>query len=275
MTYEHVVATHYTSDHLLDAIQAAVAKLGKTVDEVTIEDLAPTDEFHIGSRPATQHLLNQLDFSPGDHILDVGCGLGGAARYMATEYEARVTGIDLTQSFIDVGTVLNSWVGMNGQVSLRQANALSLPFEDDSFDGATMLHVGMNIEDKSDLFREIHRVLRPGAALGVYDIMQINEGDLTYPVPWASKKSISKLSTPDQYTEAIRQTGFQFRGSTVRRDFALDFFRQVRAKTEANGGPPPFGLHILMQDSTPTKIKNMVDGIADGLIAPVEIIAQK
>lgn len=275
MTYENFVATHYTSDHLLEAIQAAVAKLGKSVDEVTIEDLAPTDEFHIGSRAATQHLLSQLPFSAGDHILDVGCGLGGAARYMATTYKARVTGIDLTQSFIKVGTVLNSWVGMNGQVRLQQANASSMPFEDSHFDGATMLHVGMNIEDKAALFREIHRVLRPGAALGVYDIMRINEGDLNYPVPWASDSSISKLSTPDQYAEAMRQAGFQLSQSTERGDFALDFFRQARAKAEANGGPPPFGLHLLMRESTPTKVKNMVDGIAAGLIAPVEIIAQK
>lgn len=275
MSYEHVVADHYKSDHLLEAKQAAIPEIGKTIDDVTIADLAPTDEFHIGSRPATQHLLNQLEFSANDYVLDVGCGLGGAARFMASEYEVRVTGIDLTQSYIDVGTVLNSWVGMNGQVTLRQANALSLPFEDDQFDGATMLHVGMNIEDKAKLFREIFRVLRPGAALGVYDIMQVNDGDLTYPVPWATDGSISKLATPDQYEDCMLQTGFQLSGRTVRRDFALEFFQQIRARTEANGGPPPLGLHVLMQESTSIKIKNMVDGISDDLIAPVEIIARK
>ncbi len=275
MSFEQAVTNHYTSDQLLDAIQAAVEQIGKTTDEVTIEDLAPTDEFHIGSRPATQHLLNQLDFSAGDHILDIGCGLGGAARYMATAYDTRVTGIDLTQSFVDVGNVLNSWVGMNGQVTLRRANALSLPFDDNEFDGATLLHVGMNIEDKQRLFREICRVLRPGAALGVYDIMQINDGDLTFPVPWATESTISKLATPEQYEDALRQAGFQIGTRTIRRDFAIEFFQQVRAKAEANGGPPPFGLHILMQESTPTKIKNMVDNIVDDLIAPVEVIAQK
>ena len=275
MSYEQTVANHYTSDQLLDAIQAAVEQIGRTTNEVTIEDLAPTDEFHIGSKSATQHLLNQLDFSADDRILDVGCGLGGAARYMATEYNTRVTGIDLTQSYIDVGIELNSWVGINGQVTLQQANALFLPFEDNDFDGATMLHVGMNIEDKHELFREIYRVLQPGAALGVYDIMQIGEGDIAYPVPWATESSISKLATPDHYEEALRQAGFQLGTRTVRRDFAIEFFQQVRAKTEANGGPPPFGLHILMQESTPIKIKNMVDNIVVGLISPVEIIARK
>ena len=164
---------------------------------------------------------------------------------------------------------------MNGQVTLRRANALSLPFENAEFDGATLLHVGMNIEDKRRLFREIYRVLRPGAALGVYDIMQINDGDLTYPVPWATESTISKLATPEQYENALSQAGFQIGTRTIRRDFAIEFFQQVRAKAEANGGPPPFGLHILMQESTPIKIKNMVDNIVDDLIAPVEVIAQK
>jgi ubiquinone/menaquinone biosynthesis C-methylase UbiE len=275
MSYEQEVATHYTADHLLESIEAAVASIGKTTDDVTIDDLAPTDEFHVGSRPATQHLLNQLNFSAEDQILDVGCGLGGAARYMAAEYGCHVTGIDLTQSFIDVGIQLNSWVGMNGGVTLEQASALAMPFEDNAFDGATMLHVGMNIEDKSALFHEIYRVLRPGASFGVYDIMQIKAGDLTYPVPWATESTISKVASPEAYEEAIHQTGFQIDAKTVRLDYALEFFEQIRAKTAANGGPPPFGLHLLMQDSTPIKVKNMIDNFTDGLIAPVEIIVRK
>ena len=52
-------------------------------------------------------------------------------------------------------------------------------------------------------------------------------------------------------------------------------FKQMRAKTEANGGPAPLGLHTLMKESTPNKLKNMVDNIAAGYIAPVEIIAHK
>ena len=138
-----------------------------------------------------------------------------------------------------------------------------------------MLHVGMNIEDKAALFREIHRVLRPGASLGVYDIMQIKDGELTYPVPWATESHISKVSTPETYEDAIGLAGFEIGAKTVRLDYALEFFEQIRAKAASNGGPPPFGLHLLMQESTPLKVKNMIDNFADGLIAPVEIIVRK
>ena len=103
----HLIKQSPVTTHPINCLtpyKRPIEQIGKTTDEVTIEDLAPTDEFQIGSRPATQHLLSQLDFSEGDHILDVGCGLGGAARYMATAYDTQVTGIDLTQSFVDVGT---------------------------------------------------------------------------------------------------------------------------------------------------------------------------
>ena len=73
----------------------------------------------------------------------------------------------------------------------------------------------------------------------------------------------------------MSEAGFVVSGENNRRDFALNFFKQMRAKNEANGGPPPLGLHTLMQESTHVKFKNMIDSIAANYIAPIEIIAQK
>lgn len=73
----------------------------------------------------------------------------------------------------------------------------------------------------------------------------------------------------------LADAGFEVAKEKNRRDFALDFFKQLRAKTEASGGPPPPGLHTLMQESTAEKIKNMIDNIAEDYIAPVEVIAKR
>jgi len=275
VSFDQSVSEHYAHGELLDVIQSAVTNLGKTIESVTIDDLAPVDEFHIGGRLATDNLLDQLNFSESDHILDVGCGLGGASRYIASKFNNRVTGIDLTREYIEVGKELSAWVGLDRQVSLYQGSALAMPFEDEAFEGAVMLHVGMNIDDKAVLFAEVYRVLRPGACFGVYDIMQINNGELAYPVPWATDDTTSKLATPGHYNQALTHAGFKVGTHNTRRDFALGFFKQMRAKAEAIGGPPPLGLHLLMQQSTAVKFKNMVDNITAELIAPVEIIAQK
>ncbi len=100
ITYEKTVSEHYSHGNLLKSIEAALPKLGKTINNVTLEDLAPVDEFHIGGRAATDNLLQQLNFTRSKHVLDIGCGLGGAARYVADKYENRVTGIDLTAELI-------------------------------------------------------------------------------------------------------------------------------------------------------------------------------
>jgi len=275
MSYDKSVSDHYLHGNLLEAITAALPAISKTPETVTIEDLAPVDEFHIGGRQATDHLLKQLNISEQDNIVDVGCGLGGAARYVALTYKNRVAGIDLTSEYIETGNALCKWLNLDEQVNLEQGSALAMHYQDNSFDGGYMLHVGMNIEDKAELFAEIFRVLKSGASFGVYDIMRQESGELAYPVPWASQPTTSKLATPEQYKQALRNAGFEIAKQNNRREFSLDFFKKLRLKAEKRDGPPPLGLHVLMQESTHIKIQNMVANITNNLIAPVEIIVKK
>ena len=83
-----------------------------------------------------------------------------------------------------------------------------MPFADRSFDGAYMMHVGMNIEDKAALCAEVSRVLRPGARFGIYDVMRTGDGEIAYPVPWATTAATSFLAQPAQYRQALEAAGF-------------------------------------------------------------------
>jgi ubiquinone/menaquinone biosynthesis C-methylase UbiE len=274
MSYEESVSDHYIHGGLLESIRTALGALGKTVETVTIEDLGPVDEFHIGGRPATRKLIEQLGIVAKDHVLDVGCGLGGAARFVASSFGTRVSGIDLVQEYVETGNALCEWVQLADRISLREGSATGMPYDDETFDGGYMLHVGMNIEDKERLFKEIARVLKSGASFGVYDVMRQAEGELAFPVPWAGSADTNQLGTISQYKEALRDAGFEVTAEENRRDFALEFFQNVRAKAKTGEGPAPLGLHTLMQASTGTKINNMIDNIEKGLVAPVEIIAR-
>jgi ubiquinone/menaquinone biosynthesis C-methylase UbiE len=269
------VAGNYAHGSLLGAIEGALEKMGKCRKTVSIEDLGPVDEFHIGGRIATAHFAEQLKFSGSDHLLDVGCGLGGAARFFATEYKARVSGIDLTDEYVETGNALNEWMGLSEQIQLRQGSALELPYEDSSFDGAYMLHVGMNIEDKGALFREVGRVLKPGAVFGVFDVMRTGDATLEYPVPWAFDHSICHLAPISEYQTAMSEAGFETSEGNSRQEFAMSFFEKMKARLASADGPPPLGLHTLMQASTPVKIQNMVAGISAGAVAPVELLGRK
>jgi ubiquinone/menaquinone biosynthesis C-methylase UbiE len=275
MPTQQDVSKHYTHGNLVAAIQGGIESLGKTIKSVTVDDLAPVDEFHIGGRQASEDFLGQLDLGPEKQVLDVGCGLGGAARFVASRYGCHVTGIDLTPEFIETAKALCRWVGLDSRVSLHQGSALEMPFADCLFDRAYMLHVGMNIDDKAKLCSEVSRVLRPSSLFGIYDIMSIGDGELTFPVPWATTATSSAVAKPAQYREALERTGFTVIAERNRRDFAVAFYDQLRAKTAATGGPPPLGLHILMGRNTPEKVQNMIENVSNGRVAPVELIARK
>jgi ubiquinone/menaquinone biosynthesis C-methylase UbiE len=269
------VTDHYAHTDLVAAIQNGLALMGKTTATVTIDDLAPVDEFHIGGRKATEELVAQLNPNAADHVLDIGSGLGGPARFVAGRYECRVTGIDLTREYVETGNVLCEWVGLAHCVSLRHANALAIPFSDESFGAAYMLHVGMNIPDKTKLCSEVGRVLRPGALFGVYDVMRIGDGQLSYPLPWATTHDSNAIAEPEQYRAALRLAGFEIVSERSRKDFALAYFHQQQSKMSAAEGPAPLGLHTLMGERRRDQVRNMIENISAGRIAPFELIARK
>ena len=269
------VAEHYTHGQLLDRILGGITSIGKTPDTVTVDDLAPVDEFHIGGRQASEDFIGQLELSADDHTLDVGCGIGGTSRFVADRFGCRVTGIDLTPEFVTTGQTLCDWVGLSGLVELYQGDATAMPFADESFDAAFMLHVGMNIADKAGLFEEVYRQIKPGVFFGVYGVMQTGDEPLTYPVPWSSVPGTSSLASQEQYIAALEQAGFHIIKIRDRREFAAEFFEETRRRMEQAGGSPPLGVHIAMGESAPVKISNMVENISAGRVSPVEIIVSR
>jgi len=273
MEIEQAVARHYAHGSLEEAILSALAAAGKDVNHLTPKDLAPVDEFHVGGRQATMAFAEQFGVRPGMRLLDIGCGLGGAARYFAHEHGCQVTGIDLSGEYVDVANALAARVGLDERVSCELGSALALPFDPESFDAAYMFHVGMNIENKAKLFAEVRRVLASSGRFGIYDVMRLGAGELSYPVPWASGPESSFVADPASYRRLLVAAGFEVVKERDRRDFALEVFAQMRARGAA-AGPAPLGLHIVMGASAALKVRNMIGDISSGLIAPTEMMCR-
>ena len=271
---EERVARHYARSDLERAILDALVASGKDPARLEPRDLAPVDEFHAGGRQATIELAAQMEIAPGMHLLDIGCGIGGACRFFAAERGCRVTGIDLTAEYVDTAAALSARVGLASQVSYRQASALALPFEPAAFDGAYMIHVGMNVEDKPALFAEIRRVLKAGGIFGIYDMMRTGVGALSFPLPWAATAETSFVVSAAEYCEALQAAGVDVVKERDRGAFARDFFRQAMARAAEAGGPPPLGIHILMKSDASRKLANILNDIEQGVIAPVELVCR-
>lgn len=202
------IQTHYTRADLADVILAALANAGKDVDRLTPEDLAPIDEFHIRGRTATLELARAAGLDSTMHVLDVGCGVGGTSRCLAGEFGCRVTGIDLTEEYCRAAVALSARIGVAHLVDYRQGDATSLPFDDQSFDVVWTEHAAMNIADKARLYGEMHRVLKPGGTLAIYDVFAGTSGTVLYPVPWARTPDTSFLVQPGELQKLLGAAGF-------------------------------------------------------------------
>jgi len=268
---ETAVAQHYGDNGLLARIYAGLNAAGVELANLQPDDLAAVDEFHIGGRKATAHAIAKMDLNTQQHVLDIGCGIGGAARYIATQTDCNVTGIDLTPEYIAAATTLTEMTGLDDKINFKVASALNMPFEANTFDAAITFHVAMNIPQRADLYCEIARVMKPGSTLCIYDVMKKNDQQLEFPVPWAESAETSHLVTLDEMSTLLQDAGFTLRETEDRTEFALNFFRDALAAV----APPPLGLHLVMGASTAQKLKNTLSNTEQGRIVPVQILATR
>lgn len=277
MSVDRTIVSHYTHGSLEQSILAALKAAGKDVEHLTHADLAAIDEFHVGGRQATTELFAQIDLPRGARVLDIGSGIGGPARHGASERGWHVQGIDLTEEYVRVAGALSRRVGLADRSSFRQGSATALPFDDATFDGAYMMHVGMNIADKKSVFAEVHRVLKPGGIFGIFDLMRETDAAFDYPVAWSSTPETNFIDFAAHYRMMLGDAGFGIEKERNRADFARAFFRQMGeriAKARADGEPPP-PPPIVMGPTAPQKLANMRGLIERGTIAPVEMIARR
>ena len=260
-----MVSEHYTRvPDLADVILAAYGD-----DDIGIDDLAPVDEFHLGGAAATAALVADLRLADGDRVLDIGCGIGGPARRMAALSGCTVTGVDLTASFIDAASALSARVGSGARVSFEVGDATELG-SGRTFTVATLVHVGMNIADKAELFSSVAAALEPGGRFGIYDIMRVGDGDLTLPLPFASTDDHAFVERPEDYLSALDGAGFECDDPVDRTELAL----QAAAAAGAQG-PPPASLQTLMGPDFAAMFTNLGAAIRGGVLAPVQIVARR
>ena len=226
---DDLVRDHYSGDDLEGTVLRALEAAGLDVDALQVGDLAGLDQLHAGAGPATEHVLDALDLAPGMSLLDVGCGVGGPARLAAARTGCRVTGIDLSPDFVDLGRSLTERLGLASLVSHDLGSATDLPYSDGAFTRAMLIHAGMNIADKAEMFAEVRRVLEPGGRFAVYDQMRLGDGDLVYPMPWADDDASSFVEARSTYAALLDGAGFR-----VEHD-------EDRTAAVAAGGPPAPG----------------------------------
>jgi len=274
MTNAKGISDHWGTGDVYARIVEAMKAASLSPDIVTVEQLAPVDHFHARGFPATVELADVLPIRAGHHIIDIGCGVGGPARYLAKRFGCRVSGVDITAPFVEAANKLTALLKMESLVEMKLGDGQQLPFADGVFDGGYAQHVTMNIADRARFFAEACRVLRPGAFFALTEHGLGPQGSPHYPVPWSEDGSGSHLVTPADTVAYLEKAGFV---DVKVEDTAAKYLAGYRRAMElaAQGALPAFGIQVLMGPTAPAKTKNAARNIEEGRTHPVEVICFK
>jgi ubiquinone/menaquinone biosynthesis C-methylase UbiE len=279
------VERHYTRRDLENTILTALRNAGKNIDQLTVDDLAPIDEFHTRGREATANLASLLNnnLQPNFHVLDVGSGIGGPSRYLASRFGCRVTGLDLVEEYCHVADSLAKRVKLDNLLTYRQGDATHIPFEDATFDVVWTQHASMNIAYKKRLYSEMHRVVKSGGKLAIYDVFKGSSSDIIddstssihFPVPWASDPSISHLISAEEARKLLKDVvGFKEVAWEDKTESVIDWIKQMIKRAQTSG-PPRIGLHVLVGPQWSDLVKNLLKNLEEGRIAVAQGIFER
>lgn len=273
-TISSAIETHYAENGFAARVLAAIAATGSDIDKLKPDDLSALDEFHSRGRLATVEIAEQLGLNENMHVLDVGSGIGGPSRFLAVNYGCRVTGIDLTREYCDLAQILAAKFALSDKLQYFHHSATDMPFPDAAFDVVWTQHVAMNINDKTSLYSEMSRVLKPGGQLAIYDILAGKNHPIHFPVPWADSQEISFLATPDELKSYLKQSGIEIAKWNDKTTIALEWFGKTLEKIK-KGELPKLGFNILMGDDLLPMINNVHRNLSEERIVVIEIIASK
>jgi ubiquinone/menaquinone biosynthesis C-methylase UbiE len=261
------VREHYRAAGLTERLKAALAAFGPEDQRLTPQQLASLDQFHTRGLAATAELAKLAGIAGDTAVLDIGSGVGGPARFLAASAGCRVTGVDLSEAFVDAARYLTERTGQGAQVSFETGSALELPFDDARFDVALLQHVAMNIADRARLYREIRRVLKAGGRFATYDVVSL-DGEPHFPVPWARTPATSFLLTAEATRAAIELAGFR---TVVWQDDTAAAKAWV-AQLRASGPPPSPNLGVVMGADFAQLAANLGRNIVEGRVGILKAV---
>ena len=217
-------------DDTTQATDAQVKKCCATLYESDLVRYLLGDSFHPGGYQTTRRLGDMLSLNFSSRVLDVACGKGTTAVFLAKEFGCEVVGVDYGGQNVEASRALVQTEQLEDRVQFERSDAESLPFRDESFD-AIICECGFcTFPQKSLAAAEFFRVLRPGGRVGISDLTRAETlpADLKGLLAWVA--CIGDAQTVEDYTACLRQAGFSVNQVEAHHAALQEMVDQIRMK---------------------------------------------
>jgi ubiquinone/menaquinone biosynthesis C-methylase UbiE len=240
----HVVAFYNRHPISRDQILASLAAHRGQLARLAPEDLFPYDQDHYGGLEAVDALADCAAIGPGKQVADFRAGLAGPARYLAHEYGATVTCIELNPGRAPGAADLTRRVGLERQVRMVRADVTRTPLADDTMDAVISQEALLHVPDKRAALAEAYRVLKKGGRLAFTDWIAHHRLDAIDSESMWRGIAAQTIQSFDSYDRLLRDVGFRIisrkdltteRGRILQQRFAM--YRKLREETIAFGTP--------------------------------------
>lgn len=264
ITLNSQIENFYHQPGLYTDIINRLKEMGVDINNVSRRDIAGADEFHVRGARISREVAEIANIKNAK-VLDIGCGIGGPCRMLAEEFYCDTVGIDLSKEYIETANRLSELVGLSHKTKFIQGDATNLPFQDNTFDVVWTQHVQMNISDKLKFYNEIARVLNDKGLFIYYEVFKRGGKELNYPTPWADGAKISFLVESSRTNAMLEQLRLIKQQSTDQTESGIEILERMLNRMPKNT-PSRLGLNVLMGESTNEKMRNLLNGLKEGVI---------
>lgn len=188
------------------------------------------DSFHPGGLQLTRLLGEMLELRPGIRVLDVACGRGESAIFLASEFGCEVVGIDLGAANVAEARRRAEAAGMNGRARFTEADAEAIPFPDGSFDSIICECAFCTFPNKAAAAGEFARVLKSGGRIGLSDLTRTGAlpSELEGLLAWIA--CIGDARPLAEYVSCMESVGFRVLQSEAHDEALLAMARDVEGR---------------------------------------------
>ncbi|MCS5556451.1 MAG: methyltransferase domain-containing protein [Arenicellales bacterium] len=209
-THSKLVNVFYNTHPISESqVLDKLAQTGADTSILTVELLQHHDQDHFGGLAATDALALHAKINESTHVLDLCCGLGGPARYLAYHYGCRVTGVDMNTDRLAGAVRLTERTKLQDRVLFHHANALQTGLADETFDVIVSQEAFCHIPNKKTLITECVRLLKPGGRIVYTDILARSNMTNEIRSRLETEMVFSELSTLEQYCHLLEEKGCQ------------------------------------------------------------------